>query len=203
MTEDEKLKLKNQILTELFIGGELQRKIAGMAWRNRVHKDTHLEEDFVQEAFMWLSSKSADYILELHNDNPRRLVGLGVTIAIYKCFSRNSKNRNYPKHSALTYWLFASNLTSMQTLSPTEDCDDDGEAFGRVLVDESTLPKDEDDFDVWKLIRANLNEEELKTLDYHLTLKRGPGQFSNEVKFKYNKLVKRIEEIINQNNINL
>ena len=49
---DPMTKVRNNILTELYNSGELQEKVKGMCYRNKIAIDTKINEDVIQEAFL-------------------------------------------------------------------------------------------------------------------------------------------------------
>ncbi len=198
-TDQEKQKLKDKIITDLYNSNEIQRKCNGICARNFIHKDTFIAEDIVQETFLHLSKKSADFIIELYEDNPKRLIGLCVTIA---CLKGVVQNRGYPKHSLAPWILFASNFQQLSHLNPTETHSSDDTNQDKhqiVLSDSSTEP---DNYaEMWELIRTELTEEEKVTLEYFLNLKKKAGRLKTHLKQQYNFLLQRIEEILQNHKI--
>lgn len=197
----EKERMKNKAITELYNSGEIQSKVDGMCFRNGIKKDTFIAEDVVQETFMHLSRKSADEILEMYFDNPKRLVGLCVTIAKWKGFAKHPAHQDYPKHSLANFILFASNLNHFGFLSTTDAGNETDEDYELNLVDEESTESSDDK--MWEVLKENLDEEDLDSLNYFLTIKKKQGRFKKEVKDKYIRLVNSIKRIVNEQGLNV
>jgi hypothetical protein len=212
LTAAKKKILKDKIITELYNSNILTEKIHGILYRNHIHKDTLIYEDVLQETFFYLSKKSAGEIIDMYyysragkkNENGgclKRLIGLGVCIAVLKGITKSGKN--YPKHSIGQWILFGSNLNQLSYLSPTECSHEDEPSHNNtVLMDPST---ETDNFkEMWSLIREQMTPAQEKELEYFLNLKKKTqGRYKNEIKDRRTALLKRIEEIIVQNKINV
>lgn len=201
--QDQELhKYKNRILTEIYNTGILQQKIQGMAFRNRINKDSYIYQDAIQETFMWLCRKQPQEIIEMYEDDPKRIIGLGVKIAVLKCFSANKNDPDYPKHSLCRYILFASTFNTMQHISSTEcSGEDDPNDYNKVLVDRGT--EEDPDKELWALIRSELTAEQNEWLTYFINLKKTQGRYLKHVKEAYTDLLNAIEAIIITKKINI
>ena len=195
LIEDEKHIYKNRIITQLYKSGEVQKKIEGICYRNFIKPETRINEDIVQETFFWLSKKTSDEIIEMYEDNPKRLLGLAVRIAVWKGVSKK-KSSNNPKHSLAQYLLFTSNYQQMDNINPTDNFED-GDVHNIHLIDKDSEVDNEKL--MWETIRENLTQDENEFLEYVLSHKRKGGHFKKE-KEQYSNLLKRIEEIIIDNN---
>jgi hypothetical protein len=112
MTTESQEKQKNKILTDLFNSNVIQNKLIGMMRRNYVGLETLIQEDVCNEVFYHLAAKPASYILEIHNRDPKKLIGLAVRIAVLKGFSSNPRMpKDYPNHSLVKYILHGSSLS--------------------------------------------------------------------------------------------
>ncbi len=197
LSEEQKKREKNRIITELYNSGEIQKKIEGMCYRNHIKPDTYIHEDCVSETFYWLSRYDTDKLIEAYNDNKSRVIGLATRIAVLKCFSKTG----YPKHSIAHWILYSSNLQSLNFYDTTENHnDEDGSLSFLVLTDkEDTNATDE----LFKIIRSKLTEEQNNDLEYFLNLPKKRGQLKKEIKLRYKDLLTRIEEIILEQKIYL
>jgi hypothetical protein len=196
-------KTKDQIITELFNSGKIHEKVNSICFRNGIKRDTKIEEDIVSETFYHLSRKDEAFLQELYQDNPDRIVGLAVRIAIRKGVLTHSQYPSYPKHSLAKFILFTSNLNQHHSISTTDTEDDEGayNEFTTILVDESY--KEDPEVELWKLIRENLTEDENIFLEFLLNQKKGRGRYKFKTLEKINALKERIKMIIYENNINI
>lgn len=102
---------RDRILTALFNSGAVHEKVENVCFRSGVKKYSYIHEDLLQEVFYWLSRKPAKEVITMYEDNPARLIGLSVRIAVLKGAAKEGPNRiNNPKHSLIGYILHTSNL---------------------------------------------------------------------------------------------
>jgi hypothetical protein len=197
-------KTKAHIITELFKSGKIHEKVSGICFRNGIKKDTQIEEDIVSETFFHLSKKKEADLQEMYEDNPDRIVGLAVRIAIRKGVLTHSQYPSYPKHSLAKFILFTSNLNQTASLSPSETTED---GYGTLndphIVLADTSYEEDPEVELWKLIRSNLTEEENAFLDQVLNQKKGRGRYKMEMLARMNALKNRIKQIVTENNIRL
>lgn len=197
MTDKERI--KEQALKELHQSEELRTKIDQILFRNHIHRETNILDDVFQETFYHLSRKTPEFISELYLDNPRRLLGLAIKIAIWKGVSKR-KDSDYPKHSLARHILFTSNFQSLKYLSPTETYDGEGDNHSyEPLVDNDTVERETTD--VMGIIRSQLDPDNLQFMDEYLQkfLVKGNGKkpyMSVEVKQKYERLTEEIKRIV-------
>jgi hypothetical protein len=197
-------KTKDQIITELFKSGKIHEKVSGICFRNGIKKDTKIEEDIVSETFFHLSKKKETDLQEMYEDNPDRIVGLAVRIAIRKGVLTHSQYPSYPKHSLAKFILFTSNLNQTSSLSPSETIEDDyGVLNDSQIILTDTSHEEDPEVELWKLIRGNLTEEENDFLDKLLNQKKGRGRYKMEILEKMIALKERIKQIVTENNIKL
>lgn len=168
-------KAKKQILNELAYSSEFKNKI------RKVVKDYGYDnlknnlEDIMQEIFIELGKKDAEYIFNQYVKNPNSMIALGITIC--KSFFRiNPKYPDYPNKSIvhkINYQSTASGKADF--ISPVDisfDEDMDNPDAGIVLADNEDMRYANEDFTVKEKsvslvdeLRAELNDSENKALD--------------------------------------
>lgn len=156
MTPEEKEKFKDKIITDLYNSGEIQKKLKNLLIRNNFPLGFDLESDVLQNTFYYLCRISADQLIEMHLDNPRRIVGLAVSIMVRKNVLQNKVTGN-PKHSLCHWIMYGSNCGEKQ-----RDDDDDELSMIDNLSNEDII---DDDSKMWEFIYENLNDEEQLTFD--------------------------------------
>lgn len=159
-SEDEiKLKLKQDIVQEIWEDTNLRFKIDGMCFRNNISKATALHEDIINEIVLQLMKYDDFKLITSYCDDYSRIFALAITIATRAGFGKLNKDC-HPNSSLVKKALFQSNLTKTSYLSTTEEKIIDGEK-------EFDLPIINDD-DLWQYIRNNLDEEDIEFLDFLL-----------------------------------
>lgn len=209
LTQNKKLQLKDQILTQLFNSGILQQKIMGMCKNYHVNLHSRIEDDVLQTTFEQLAKKDPDDIIQMYcegggeiKDKKCPLVGMATRISHWKGFDRAKKtgtDEYYPNHSIGQQIMWTSMLNSRYYLA-TSDVDPEEEPYAIVLgADEEPEP------DIWKVIRSNMAENELQDLEFYLYPPRKRGTKKKELqqllqkKFEHLKL--RIKKIVEDNNL--
>jgi len=183
---------KDRIISALYLHPAIDNHIKGICYRNFIKPETRIWEDVKGETFYHLCRKSPEDIISMYEDNPARLLGLIIRIAILKGVASNSNNPDYPKHSIAKYILFASNLSKHEYLSPIGE-KDVGD-FVQTVLHPDTLP---DNFkEMWDTILSELTPEENTFLEEHFNMKRRQGSITKAYKAKYNSLLDRVEDII-------
>lgn len=190
---------KDRILTELFLCGAVQEKIKGICFRNYINPSTHIQDDILQETFYHLCRTKAEQLIEMYEDEPSRLLGLSVRIAILKGVTKNKSNPDYPKHSVMTSILFASNLNHPQSLSVTDDIEENENAYCYVLIDPDSLPDAAKD--LFELIYLELSEEDIVFLEEFAETKKGSTKKADKIAFA--ELSKKIKSIIANHKIKI
>jgi hypothetical protein len=193
---------KDRILSELFLCGAVQEKIKGICFRNYINPSTHIQDDILQETFYHLCRTKAEQLIEMYEDDSSRLLGLSVRIAILKGVTKNKSNPDYPKHSVMTSILFASNLNHPQSLSVTDDIEENENAYCYVLIDPDSLPNATKD--LFELINMELTDEEIEFLDEFVATKKSQRKKADKEKFavlkeKIKSIVLKHKIIINSN----
>ena len=149
-----------------------------------------IHEDIIGETFYYLSKKSADEIIEMHESNPKRLIGLCTTIAVLKGVAKSSTNPDYPKHSIATTILHTSTLQQLSVVSQTEESDDESKHNDIILADKSSIFSNEQL--MWEMIMDNLSNEENELLELMLSDTTKKKEYDINEK----KLLSRIRKII-------
>lgn len=209
-TEAEKKKLKDKILTDLYLQrppfdkDDLHALLKAMCKRYRIAEETYVHEDIYQTVFLELSKKSADYIIELYENgqNPKRLRSLAFRIALLKGFAKDDKYPELPSHSVMNMIKHASNFNINTNLNQDIiDWNDDSENF---LIDNTPLP-DSTKPDAWKEVAKHLTPEELEVVEQELYGKklRGRTKKNEEHKSRLSKVKRKIKRIVKTNNIEL
>lgn len=168
-------KAKRQILNELAYSTEFKNKI------RKVVKDYGYDnlknnlEDIMQEIFVELGKKDAEYIFNQYVKNPNSMIALGITIC--KSFFRiNPKYPDYPNKSIVHKINFQSTASGKADfISPVDisfDEDMDNPEAGIVLADNEDMRYANEDFTIKEKsvslvdeLRAELSESENKALD--------------------------------------
>lgn len=172
---------KDRILSELFLCGAVQEKIKGICYRNYINPGTYIQEDILQETFYHLCKTKAEQLIEMYEDDSSRLLGLSVRIAILKGVTKNKSNPDYPKHSVMTSILFASNLNHPESLSVTDDIEENESAYCYVIIDPDSLPNAAKD--LTELIYTDLSDEEIEFLDEFVATKKSQRKKADKEKF--------------------
>lgn len=188
MTEKENY--KNKILTELFKSGKIHKNVELILFKNKIHQDTKIADDLVQETFYHLSKFNTDTLIEMYEDNPKRLLGLGVTIAIRKGVLKNPLYPDYPKQSLCKFILFTSSLSKFN-FSISDYNNEDNEIL-IIPNDESSKAENE----LWKYVHKNLNDEENKLIEMLLVKKNKSGTIKKQVKMDRENLYLKVKNII-------
>jgi len=157
--EDLLLKLKQDIVTQIWQDAELKIKIDGMCFRNNISKNTLIYEDILNEIVLQLMKYDTERLIISYCDDYSRIFALAITIATRSGFGKLNKDC-HPNSSVAKKILFQSNLTKTSYLSTTEEKIIDGEK-------EFDLPSIIND-DLWNYIRNGLDDEEIMFLDFLL-----------------------------------
>jgi len=183
-----KERYKNNILSALYESNEVQKKVIRICERNRIPRNTYIHEDITNEVFYQLSSKNPDYIIEMYEDNPSRLLGLAVVIGVRKGVGCLHNKTICPRQSIAKELLFTSVLNNNITLSPIED-----NHYIRTLED--TDKKQE----IWNDIEYQLSNEDKELINELYVRKetKKRGALTKEHKIKYQQLLHKIKQIIN------
>jgi len=161
---------KNEILTELFNSNQLQTKLVGIMERHFL--PIELKDDIIQTTFENLCKYDETKLLDAYNDNPKRILALGVTVMLRKCILKDNRYSN-PNHSLSTSMMYASSLnTNNIQINPTD-------SFDETLVIEDMIddePKDHgiDYLEKWYKVNKKLTEYEQELLQDIIQGKKVP-----------------------------
>ena len=103
MENIDKDKLKNELITALYKSGEVHRNVKNLCSRF-VPKETYIYEDIIQNGFLELSRKPAEYIIKIYNlprsdgKQLKNLEGLIIRIIQLKTWTRDAKADEYVKN---------------------------------------------------------------------------------------------------------
>jgi len=165
----DKEKYKNNIISEFYKTGIIINKIKGIFNRHRIPYEARLEEDLNQIVFEELCKKSAHEIIEMYEDDPSRLVGLCVRIAILKGVAENGSNN--PKINFTRWALYYSRLNQ------NNDAHSESYALECLLDEDTDLTDDEIEVKfLADTLDNQLSEEAL------LTLEKFREEFKNDTK---------------------
>lgn len=206
-------KQKEIILTELYNSGQLQDKVYWALNRHRIPNQAGIQDDIIQEIFLNLSKFNTKELVEIYNDNPKRVLGLAVTIMSRKGLSHDKRSQYGYKSSPAAEIMHLSNIgtytlaninnqdehttTSNHSISPFEK--DDDKEFD---IPDRNDPEDieERENEMWSFVRNQLTPMEEETLDYALVLP--PSKMRKQLKKDYYKLLPKLKTLITdfQNN---
>ena len=197
--------IKEQIINQMYDNQELRTKIAGMCYRNEISLDTKIQEDVLQETFLYLWRYDTDRLIKTWCDDPKRVLALAITISVRHGFSKMN-NEQSPNQSLAKKILYSSNYKSRDSINS------EGSIVSEDYQTEKPLYEQTEDFDVWKLINENLTEDEREFLRFILdniySKKRvyygrelRKKMSYNEYKINLLMLKNRIREIIKINKI--
>lgn len=199
ISKEEKHKEKNRIITELYDSNIIQVKVLGMAQRHGISRFTEIHLDCIQEVFMNLSAKPADYIIDMYNDDPNRLIGLCVRIASWRCFYNYQKKDKNPKQSLASFIMHGSVFARNLSID-----NDTAHLFDDFFLEKEDKNNEGVKFDeFWDTIIEGLTDEEHELLIYFLNLKRKQGRLDNENKNKLERLTNAIKSIIIKKELNV
>lgn len=201
MTKKKKIELKNKILTDLYNSGDVHKQVNIICFKNNIKPDTLIAEDIVQLTFTHLSNYDMDKMIEAYMDNPKRILALACRIAINKGVASNPLRPNYYRHSLGKMILFGSNFQQLASISETEHLDQ-SDSRNYILADPDT-DIDEEYIDeqerLWKTIRAGLDKEELKWLEFFLDNENEKQLRLKSIKREYDILINKIRNILKVN----
>ena len=205
--EELKRRFLNKCLKKLLQDGEITTKIKGMCYRNWVELGSGIQDDVLQETLYNLAKINFNNFFLIWCESPQRILGLAITIATRQGFSKMN-NGESPNQSLAKKILFASNFKKRDWV--------DGEGDVMFNNQKSTplieTPNPEEDIDVWRIIKENLNEDELDFLQYILENvyskkriiygRKLRNKLSyNEYKINFIMLKNKIKDIIKKNKI--
>ncbi|RZK45970.1 MAG: hypothetical protein EOO97_00095 [Pedobacter sp.] len=188
LTPEQKEKMKEQAIVGLFYSEELKAKLDGILHRNRVGKDTQLNEDALQVVMEQLWKKSPDYICDAYLTG--KLLGLAVRIA---CWKVAGSDNGLPSHSLLSSVLHTSNLGQSIHLSNTEAYEDVNTIYP--LLDKDTEDNwfgEEEPTSLLNQLEKHLGGEDL---EFFLSVKR-PKQLKISERTRYQNLLEQIRATI-------
>lgn len=149
---------KDNIITALYNNGIILNKIRGILSRHKVYYGAQIDEDLNQLTFLELCKKSPDEIIEMYEDDPSRLVGLCVRIAVLKGVAKGENTT--PKHN-LCDWIL--HFSAFNIKQKTENKD----LFNNTLIDlntEDTNYNEDYETELLELILKVLDERGLDIL---------------------------------------
>lgn len=216
MTKTQKIKIRNNALTDLFNSTELREKIKSLMFKFFIPLHADLESDILQVVFENLIKYDLDKFIEAYLDNPKRILALALSLAKRKgCYKDLRYGKGY-NASIAQQILHTSTLNTLQHISPTICGNDKDEIFSNtydhfniILKNddqgyytleeqiESDHIKDENEafhINMWRNIRQNLTQQENKTLQ--LILDPRHVKIKGKLKKDYLQLLERIKTII-------
>lgn len=189
MNQQEMFELKNKIITELYTSNKLQEKLVGIMHRHHIPTNAQIEDDIIQFTFQQLLEYNTEKMIEAYQDNPNRVLALGVTIMLRKCILKD-KRYNSPKHSLTEYLLFGSSLRG-------SNISFDNEPNSKELYDHEDIPENEklDYKEMWDYFYDLLTNKEKILIKKLLKKEKVPNK---QKKLLYIK----IKMILNNKNLN-
>jgi hypothetical protein len=187
-----KKKYKDNIITALYESGLVQNKVKGICMRNKIKRETYIQEDIVGEVFYYLSKKNPDEIIEMYETDQSRLLGLAVVIAVRQGVGCLNTKDIYPKHSVAKQILFTSNLNKREPIAISSE-------NGYI---ERPKEEDNDILKLWTDIEDELSSKNKMFINELYKRKEGKkrGALSLEQKEKYNHLLQSVKSILQTNN---
>jgi hypothetical protein len=153
---------KDKILTELFNSNQLQDKLPGIMARHHIPMKAGIEDDIIQTTFENLCMYDTDKMIEAYNNNPKRILALGVTIMLRKCILKDKRYNNI-NHSLTTFMLYTSSFnTANTTINHTDTFDTELFTLPNKIDDEE---EGVDYFEMFEYVKLNLNKTEIKLLN--------------------------------------
>lgn len=216
--EESKRYVRDKIISKLFKSNQLQEKIKGMLYRNRINQYSQIGDDVLQATFLELSRYNIDDLFLAYCDNPDRILGLAVTITKRVGFGKMNTEVS-PNQSIAKQILFASNLNKLNFISTTEgtiyyEIEKEGTKDVKTRILEFIPEELSDNIDVWKIILAEIDDDEKEFLEFILNnvfnkkylqnygeeLRRKFYSY-NEYKVRRISLQNKIREILEKNKI--
>ena len=185
-----KKRYKNNIIAGLYETNEVQKRVIRICEKNRIPRNTYIHEDITNEIFYQLSAKTPEYIIDMYEDNPSRLLKLAVFIGLRKGVGYLHNKTICPRESIAKGLLFTSVLNNNITLSPIED-----NHYIRTLEDTDKKQDEE----IWNDIEYQLSNEDKELINELYVRKetKKRGALTKEHKIKYQQLLNKIKQIIN------
>lgn len=193
LSKKKKEQLKNKAITDLFNSGIIQGKIDSMNHRYRMPPNAGIQDDVLQAVFEQLSKYNTDKIIEMLNDNPKRLVGLATRI----CYSTHGYGKD---HRTKKFWVgTAQGIMNNSTLSTLTYIDVNTETMDELHTPLIGCPDDVEQREIeyinmWKYIRDNLDEYENMILE--MILNPEPAKMKGRLKKDYQQLLLKMKGII-------
>lgn len=193
MSTEEKEKIKTDAITELFNSKNLHEKVNTICYKHRIPLDCDIQSDILQVAFEHLWKYDTDKFIEAYQDNPNRILGLGVTLALRKGVYLDKRTSKSWSHSIAQQIIHQSTLNTLQHISSTNDKEDDYN-LPQYQIDNNVLEEERYEENMWIYIRENIDEYENMILD--IILNPEPIKLKGKLKKDYVKLLPKLKSII-------
>lgn len=163
------LNRRDKILTDLYNSGVLQNKLNGIMYRHSIPKKFDIESDIIQETFLHLSRIPAATLIEMYEDNPKRILGLATTIMVRKGVAEHNVTHN-PKHSIAQWIMYGSTVKSIIDYTNEKESN----LLFSITDDDTELEEILEEHKMWEYIRQNLTQPEQQLLDEILEILTNP-----------------------------
>jgi hypothetical protein len=197
MTSKKKKQIINQALTKLYNSNIIQDKIEGYMYRYRIPNQADIQSDCLQQCFVEIMKYDEDKLVEMILDNPKRLVGLAVTIL-------NSKQIFGLEKRAKKYWTgIAHNILHQSTyntayhINTTDMESHENQNINLTATDDfENIEMEYERQQMWNYVREQLDPQEQEILDTHLSVSEPTKDEKKQIK----KLLPKLKELITKYN---
>lgn len=192
--------IKAQAITELFTNHkqELMEKIDGICIRHRIPLNASIQDDILQVVFENICKYNTSKLVEAYQDNPRRLFGLAVTLAVRKGVLLDKRTASGFNHTIAQRIMHQSVLTTLDHIDVTADDTEDFNLPQMYIDDSPDLYELEHEQQssacMWQYVRQRLSEDEEVLLN--LLLQPDKPKLKGKQKKAATNLMKQLKTII-------
>lgn len=169
--DSKKIHQRNKILTQFYNENleVLKGKVLGICINHGIPIQADIQSDVLMVAFEHLCKVNPDTIIEIYNDNPKRLLGLFVRVAVRNGVLPDNRSRKFWYKAIALDIVNQSTLNTLNHISSTEHEDD----YSLILEDEDcSYEAGAENMDMWDFVKEQLQPEEIEILDILLTNKK-------------------------------
>jgi hypothetical protein len=191
---------RDKILTELFNNPSFKSKILSICIRHGVPTDADIQSDILQVTFEHLTKLDPKKLFEMYDDNPNRVFGFALRIAIRNGVLADKRTDNGYRKAIATYILKDSSYYQRSDSEIDEDALID--EYNPIEYQEQELEIENESNQMWNHVRNQLSESENLLLNIMLSDTSTKIKLRGNMKQEYINLLPKLKHIITkyQNN---
>lgn len=194
MTMKQKEELKTKVIEDLYSSGEIQQKIEYICYKHFIPKDSFINEDILQVVMENLWKYDTNKFIDAYLDNPNRILGLAVTLALRKGVYKDERTSKFWNQSIAQQILHQSTLNTYQHIDTTQDNTNDYNIIQISTDDNETMEFERNNEMMWSYVKVNLTQYENNILNIALTM--NSPKMKGKIKKDYIKLLPKLKSII-------